>query len=43
MICYLKGYTRNGIRKQCWLSSQGEDYLLKIQSSKNIRQKYGTF
>lgn len=43
MINYIKGYTRNGIRKYSWLASQGEEYLLKVQTGKNIKQKYGIF
>lgn len=43
MVNFLKGYTRNGIRRSCWLASQGEDYLIKVQSSRNIKQKFGVF
>lgn len=43
MVNFAKGYTRNGLRKYCWLSAQGEEYLIKIQNPKNIRQKYGNF
>lgn len=43
MINYLKGYTRNGVRKMCWLTAQGQDYMFKISSAKNIKHKYGTF
>jgi hypothetical protein len=43
MVNFAKGYTRNGIRRHCWLASRGEQYLLKIQNPKNIRQKYSNF
>ena len=43
MINVLKGYTRNGVRRNCWITSQGPDYTLKMQTSNNIRQKYGNF
>lgn len=43
MVNVLKGYTRNGIRRHCWLASQGPEYVMKVQNRANIRQKYGNF
>ena len=43
MINVLKGYTRNGLRKHCWITSQGDDHILRVQTVSNIRQKYGNF
>ena len=44
MVNYAKGYTRNGIRKDCWIVSQeDEGYINKVTSQKNMKQKYENF
>lgn len=43
MFNFLKGYTRNGIRGNCWLVSQGRDYMLKANSHSNLKAKYANF
>lgn len=44
MVNYAKGYTRNGIRKECWITGQGDqEYVTKVMGVKNIKQKYENY